>query len=141
MEKQFQRYVRRASRLKGAAGLNLMLLLQSRLDNIVWRLGLAATISAARQLIVHRHIEINGERVDRPSFYVKPGDTITVREKSRNKQFIKDVLEQSTGRVLPAWLEFDPAKSEGKLISAPDRTDLPFELREAAIIEFYSQKL
>ena len=65
---------------------------------------------------------------------------ITVREKSRNKQFIKDVLEQSTGRVLPAWLEFDPAKAEGKLITVPDRGDLPFELREAAIIEFYSQK-
>lgn len=141
LEKQFQRYVRRASRLKGPAGLNLMLLLQSRLDNIVWRLGLSATIPASRQLIVHRHIEVNGKRVDRPSFHVKAGDVITVREKSRNKQFIKDVLEQSTGRVLPAWLEFDPAKSEGKLITAPDRSDLPFELREAAIIEFYSQKL
>ena len=141
MEKQFQRYVRRASQLKGAAGLNLMMLLQSRLDNIVWRLGLAATIPAARQLIVHRHIEVNGKRVDRPSFHLKAGDVITVREKSRNKQFIKDVLEQSTGRVLPAWLEFDPAKAEGKMITAPDRGDLPFELREAAIIEFYSQKL
>jgi small subunit ribosomal protein S4 len=141
LEKQFQRYVRRASQLKGPAGLNLMLLLQSRLDNVTWRLGLAATITASRQLIVHRHIEVNGKRVDRPSFFVKAGDVITVREKSRNKQFIKDVLEQSTGRVLPAWLEFDPAKAEGKMITPPDRADLPFDLREAAIIEFYSQKL
>ncbi|MBT3219586.1 MAG: 30S ribosomal protein S4 [Proteobacteria bacterium] len=141
MEKQFQQYVRRASRMKGAAGLNLMRLLQSRLDNIVYRLGLAVTIPAARQLVVHGHIQINGRRVDRPSYFVKAGDEISVREKSRSKKFVQETLERTAGHIRPTWLEFDPAKTTGKLVEAPERSDLPFELREAAIIEFYSQKL
>ena len=141
LEKQFQRYVKRASRMKGPAGANLLNLLQSRLDNIIFRLGLAVTMPAARQLVVHRHIEINGVRVDRPSFHVNPGDVITVRERSKTKKFITDTLAVTTGMVRPSWLEFDPAKCEGKLIDAPDRTDLPFDLNEQAIIEFYSQKL
>jgi small subunit ribosomal protein S4 len=140
-EGQFQRYVREASRMKGAAGLNLMLLLESRLDNLVWRLGLARTMAAARQLVVHRHITVNGKRVDRPSFFVKPGSEIAVREKSRQKTFVGDVVGQSSGLPKPSWLEFDPAKMTGKLVAAPERSDVPFELNEAAIIEFYSQKL
>lgn len=141
LEKQFQRYVKRASRMKGAAGLNLLHLLESRLDNLVWRLGLARTIPAARQLIVHGHIQVNGSRVDRPSFHVTPGAEISVREKSRNKAFITEVLEMTAGLPRPSWLEFDPAKCAGKLTDKPDRGDLPFELSEAAIVEFYSQKL
>jgi len=141
LEKQFQAYVREASRLKGASGQNLIMLLESRLDNIVWRLGLARTIPQARQIIVHRHITVNGKRVDRPSFFVKPGMEIGVREKSKNSKLIQEILEQSAGYTRPSWLEFDPAKAEGKLISTPERADLPFDLNEAAIIEFYSQKL
>ncbi len=141
LEKQFQRYVVRASRMKGAAGQNLIRLLQSRLDNIVWRLGLGRTMPQARQLVVHGHIEVNGRRVDRPSFQVSPGDTITVRERSRNKPFITAVIEQSSVQLRPSWLEFDPAKATGKLNAAPEPADLPFELNENAIIEFYSQKL
>jgi len=141
LEKQFQRYVKKASRMKGPSGLNLMRLLSSRLDNIVWRLGLTRTIPAARQLIVHGHIQVNGRRVDRPSFHVKAGDEISVREKTRSKSFLTDVIEQSSTLPRPSWLEFDPAKCTGKLITAPERADLPFDLNEAAIIEFYSQKL
>ncbi len=141
LEKQFQRYVRKASRLKGPAGTNLVQLLESRLDNIVWRLGLARTIPAARQLVVHGHVMIDGKRVDRPSFHVKPGQEISVREKSRTKSFIQEVIEGSAARTRPTWLEFDPAKAAGKLLSAPERQDLPFELNENAIVEFYSQKL
>lgn len=141
LEKQFQRYVTRASRMKGSTGINLVLLLESRLDNIIWRLGIAATIPAARQMVVHGHITVNGGRVDRPSFHVSPGMTLGIREKSKDKPFIQEALAQSTSRTLPAWLEFDPAKAEGKMISAPERHDLPFELNENAIIEFYSQKL
>ncbi len=141
LESQFQRYVRRASRMKGAAGINLVTLLESRLDNLVWRLGMARTIPAARQLVVHRHILVNGKRVDRPSFHVKAGDEICVRERTRSKSFITAVVEQSASLPRPSWLEFDPAKVAGKLISAPDRHDLPFDLNENAIIEFYSQKL
>ncbi len=141
LEKQFQRYVKKASKLKGPSGLNLMLLLASRLDNIVWRLGLTRTIPASRQLIVHGHILVNGKRVDRPSFHVKAGDEISVREKTRSKSFVTDVVEHSSTLPRPAWLDFDPAKCVGKLTSAPERADLPFDLNEAAIIEFYSQKL
>ncbi len=141
LEKQFQRYVIEASRQKGPSGLNLLRLLQSRLDNIVWRMGMAVTIPAARQLVVHGHIEVNGRRVDRPSFQVKPGDVISVRERSAAKKFIEETLGVTAAMPRPSWIEFDPAKKTGKLISAPERNDLPFELNENAIIEFYSQKL
>lgn len=141
LEKQFQRYVVEASRQKGPSGLNLLRLLQSRLDNIVWRMGLAVTIPAARQLVVHGHIEVNGRRVDRPSFQVKAGDVISVRERSANKKFIEETLGITAAMPRPSWIEFDPAKKTGKLVSAPERNDLPFELNENAIIEFYSQKL
>jgi len=141
LEKQFQRYVKRASQMKGPSGLNLVHLLESRLDNIVWRLGLARTIPAARQLVVHGHVLVNGQRVDRPSFHVKPGDEISIKERTRTKGVVTEVLEATAGLPRPAWLEFDPAKATGKLVTAPERSDLPFELNEAAIIEFYSQKL
>jgi len=141
LEKQFQGYVREAARLKGSSGLNLIMLLESRLDNLVWRLGLARTIPGARQLVVHGHITVNGTRVDRPSFHVKPGSLITVKEKSRTKPFIIEALGDAATRTRPTWLEFDPSKAEGRLIMAPERSDLPLELNENAIVEFYSQKL
>ena len=141
LERQFKLYVKRASQLRGPAGLNLVMLLQSRLDAIVWRLGFARTIQAARQLVVHGHILINGKRVDRPSYHVTAGDEISVREKSKNKTFVQDVLATSGTVSRPGWLEFDPAKVTGKLIAAPDRSDLPIDISENAIIEFYSQKL
>jgi small subunit ribosomal protein S4 len=141
LEAQFQRYVREASRMKGPSGLNLVFLLESRLDNLVWRLGLARTITHARQLVVHGHITVNGRRVDRPSFHVGAGSEIGIREQSRPKKFVGDILEQSTMMPKPSWLEFDPAKATGKLLMPPERSDLPFDLNEHAIIEFYSQKL
>jgi len=141
LEKQFQRYVLRASRMKGPSGQNLMMLLESRLDNIVWRAGLTRTIPQARQLVVHGHVEINGRRVDRPSFHVSPGDELTLRERSKKKASVQGLIEQSATVTRPSWLEFDPAKAGGKLTSVPDRLDVPFEINEAAIIEFYSQKL
>ena len=141
LEKQFQSYVKRASRMKGAAGLNLLHLLESRLDNIVWRLGLARTIPQSRQIVVHGHIMVDNHRVDRPSFHVRPGMEISIRERSKAKPFMAEILEMSATMPRPSWLEFDPAKATGKLMIAPDRADLPFELSENAIIEFYSQKL
>lgn len=141
LEAQFKRYVRRASQIRGNSGDNLMLLLESRLDNLVWRLGVTRTIPAARQLVAHGHVLVNGKRVDRPSYHVSPGDEISIRERTKNRTYITDTLAQSAGLPRPSWLEFDPAKATGKLISKPERTDLPFELNEAAIIEFYSQKL
>lgn len=141
LEKQFQRYVRRASQMKGPSGSNLLLLLQSRLDNVCWRMGLAVTMAGARQLVVHGHILVNGQRVDRPSYHVQPGDVVSVRERSSTKSFLDEALGVTAGMSRPTWIEFDPAKKTGKLVSAPERSDLPFELNENAIIEFYSQKL
>ena len=141
MEQQFQRYVRRASRMKGPSGLNLVTLLESRLDNLVWRLGLTRTIPQARQLVVHGHIAVDGQRVDRPSFHVTAGQSISLRERSMKKPFVQGLIEASSTVTRPSWLDFDPAKGAGTLNAAPDRLDVPFELNEAAIIEFYSQKL
>ncbi|MED5371873.1 MAG: 30S ribosomal protein S4 [Myxococcota bacterium] len=141
LEKQFRRYVKEASRRKGATGQVLVTLLESRLDNVVWRLGLAPTIPAARQMVVHGHIKINGKRVDRPSYAVKPGMQITVREKSMSKSFVQARLEQSAANVTPQYLEFDPAKATGSMIQAPGMDDLPFQCNMQAIIEFYSQTL
>lgn len=141
LEKQFRRYVAEASRRKGATGRTLITLLESRLDNLVWRLGLAATIPAARQLVVHGHITVAGKRVDRPSFHVKPGLAISVHEKSKAKPFVQTALELAATRVRPGYLEFDPATATGKLVTEPQREDLPFECDPQKIVEFYSQQL
>ena len=141
LEKQFKRYVREAARQRGPTGRNLVRLLESRLDNVVWRLGLAPTIPAARQLVTHGHILVDGRRVDRPSFNVSVGKVISVREKSLSKPFIQENLEQGATRVRPAYLEFDPAKGSGRLIAPPEAEDLPFEVNTQAVIEYYSQQL
>jgi len=141
LEKQFRRYVAEASRRKGPTGRILVTLLESRLDNIVWRLGLAATIPAARQLVVHGHITVNGKRVDRPSFHVKPGQPVAVHEKSRTKPFIVAALEVGASRIRPSFLDFDPATTAGKIVTEPQREDLPFECDPQKIVEFYSQQL
>lgn len=141
LEKQFRRYVAEASRRKGATGRTLITLLESRLDNLVWRLGLAATIPAARQLVVHGHITVAGKRVDRPSFHVKPGQVIGVHEKSKAKPFVQTALELAATRIRPGYLEFDPATASGKVVTEPQREDLPFECDPQKIVEFYSQQL
>jgi small subunit ribosomal protein S4 len=141
LEKQFKRYVVEATRQKGPSGTVLVHLLESRLDNLVWRLGLARTIIQARQIVVHGHVLVNGKRVDRPSFHVTVGSEISIKEKSRSKPWIAALLEHSSTMPRPSWLELDPAKATGKLSMAPDRGDLPIELNENAIIEFYSQML
>jgi small subunit ribosomal protein S4 len=141
LEKQFRRYVTEASRLKGPTGRILVTLLESRLDNIVWRLGLAQTIPGARQMVVHGHIMIDGHRVDRPSFHVKPGSTIAVHTKSRATPFVQARLEHAASRVRPAFLEFDPATFSGKLLVEPQREDLPFPADPQKIVEFYSQQI
>lgn len=141
LEKQFRRYVSEASRLKGPSGRNLIRLLESRLDNVVWRMGLAPTIPAARQLVTHGHISVDGHRVDRPSFGVVAGQDVTVTERSRVKPFIAAALEAATSRVRPQYLEFDPAKAKARMVVAPEAEDLPFAVNTQAVIEYYSQKL
>ena len=142
-EKQFKRYVAEATRREGPTGQNLIVMLESRLDNLIWRIGLAPTIPAARQMVVHGHILVNGSRVDRPSYQVQAGSEISIRTKSKDKPFIQERLEQSASRTRPSFLDFDPAQGTGKLVISPDPAEIPhgLEVNTQAVIEFYSQQL
>ncbi|WP_077619097.1 30S ribosomal protein S4 [Bacillus sinesaloumensis] len=136
-ERQFRNLFDAASKMQGVVGENFMILLESRLDNLVYRLGLARTRRAARQLVNHGHIVVDGGRVDIPSYRVKPGQTISVREKSRNLVAIKEALEATT--FVPEYLTFDADKLEGTYTRLPERSELPAEINEAFIVEFYSR--
>ena len=141
VEKQFRSYMTEAARRKGPTGTNLISLLESRLDNVIWRLGFAPTIPAARQMVVHGHITLNGHKVDRPSYQVKVGMTIQVREKSRNTDFGRARLEEATHRNPPEYLERDLASASGKMIQLPTPNDLPFDVDLQQVVEYYSQML
>ncbi|BCU82672.1 30S ribosomal protein S4 [Polycladomyces abyssicola] len=136
-EKQFRNLFDRAGKMQGVHGENFMKLLESRLDNLVYRLGFARTRAQARQLVVHGHITVNGKKVDRPSYQVQVGDVIGLREKSRNLQVVKEALEDR--QFLPEYLEFDESKMEGTYKRLPERSELPAEINERMIVEFYSR--
>lgn len=136
-ERQFRNLFVKAGKMSGIHGENFMILLESRLDNIVYRLGLARTRRAARQLVNHGHILVDGSRVDIPSYRVTPGQTISVREKSRNLEVIKDALEANN--FVPDYLTFDADKLEGTFTRLPERSELPAEINEALIVELYSR--
>ncbi|MFB7638125.1 30S ribosomal protein S4 [Peribacillus butanolivorans] len=136
-ERQFRTMFDRAGKLKGVHGENFMVLLESRLDNLVYRLGLARTRRQARQLVNHGHITVNGSRVDIPSYKVALGQTISVREKSRNFSIIKESVEATN--FVPDFLTFDAEKLEGTFTRLPERSELPAEINEALIVEFYSR--
>lgn len=139
-ERQFQNLFIRAGKIReGKHGVNFMALLESRLDNIVFRLGLATTREQARQLVNHGHILVNGKRVDIPSYEVKPGDEISLREKSKNLQQVKDALEATTAR--PAFVSFDENKMTGTLVRLPERDEMEPEIDEALVVEWYNKKL
>ncbi|MDQ0161047.1 30S ribosomal protein S4 [Bacillus alveayuensis] len=136
-ERQFRNTFVKAGKMAGKHGENFMILLESRLDNLVYRLGLARTRRQARQLVNHGHILVDGSRVDIPSYQVKPGQTISVREKSRNLQIIKEAVEANN--FVPEYLTFDAEKLEGTYNRLPERSELPAEINEALIVEFYSR--
>ncbi|AXN37895.1 30S ribosomal protein S4 [Peribacillus sp. NPDC060186] len=136
-ERQFRTMFDRAGKLKGVHGENFMVLLESRLDNLVYRLGLARTRRQARQLVNHGHITVDGSRVDIPSYKVSLGQTISVREKSRNFSIIKESVEATN--FVPDFLTFDAEKLEGTFTRLPERSELPAEINEALIVEFYSR--
>jgi len=138
LEKQFRNTFEKAQRNKGVTGEVLLQLLESRLDNTVYRLGIAPTRSAARQLVSHRHITVNGSHVNIPSYQLKPGDIVGVREKSRSLEIIADSLSTRRYAKLP-WLEWDDAQMAGKFMSIPDRTDIPENIKEQLIVELYSK--
>ncbi|WCN37043.1 30S ribosomal protein S4 [Aneurinibacillus uraniidurans] len=137
MEKQFRRTFDDAGRMQGVHGENFMKLLESRLDNLVYRLGFATTRPAARQLTTHGHITVNGKKVNIPSYRVKPGDVIGLREKSRNLTIVKEAIEARV--FLPNFLSFDEAKVEGTFTRLPDREEMPAEINEKLIVEYYSR--
>ncbi|AIM15907.1 MULTISPECIES: 30S ribosomal protein S4 [Neobacillus] len=136
-ERQFRNLFEKAGKLSGVHGENFMILLESRLDNLVYRLGLARTRRAARQLVNHGHILVDGARVDIPSYRVTPGQTISVREKSRNLAVIKEAIEANN--FVPDYLTFDADKLEGTFTRLPERSELPAEINETLIVEFYSR--
>ncbi len=136
-ERQFRNLFDKAGKMSGKHGENFMVLLESRLDNVVYRLGLARTRRAARQLVNHGHILVNGSRVDIPSYRVAAGQTISLREKSRNLEVVKEAIE--VNNFVPDFLTFDADKLEGTFTRLPERSELPAEINEALIVEFYSR--
>ena len=136
-EKQFRKVFDRASKMHGVAGENLLRLLESRLDNLAYRMGLAKTRRGARQLVNHGHLTVNGVKVDIPSYTCKPGDVIAVKENSLNHKALKDSLEATTNRV--AFISFDDKKMSGEYVRYPDRSELNQEINESLIVEFYNR--
>ena len=139
LEKQFRNYYKKARRMQGVTGENLMQLLESRLDNVVFRLGFAKTRKEARQTVTHGHITVNGKRVDVPSYRVMPGDLVAVAPKARELLVIKSALVSNERVQVPAWLEVDIEKLQGSVISLPTRDQIDLDIQEQLIIELYSK--
>ena len=136
-ERQFRKTFNEAAKMKGIHGENFLKLLESRLDNVVYRLGLSTTRRGARQLVNHGHITVNGNKVDIPSYRVKVGDTVAVKENSKDHKAIKASLEKVTKRV--EFVTFDDKKLEGKLVRLPERSELNADINESLIVEFYNR--
>lgn len=139
LEKQFRGYYKEADRLKGATGSNLLQLLESRLDNVVYRMGFGSTRAEARQLVSHKAVIVNGKTVNVPSYKVKAGDVVAIREKSQNQLRISAALELATQRGFPTWVEVDAKKKEGTFKAMPERSDLSADINENLIVELYSK--
>ena len=139
LERQFRRYFAEAERRKGNTGANLLLLLESRLDNVVYRMGFGSTRAEARQLVSHKAITVNGEVVDIASYLVKAGDTVAVREKAKKQLRVTDAVKLAEGQGLAAWVTVDASKLEGVFKKAPDRDEFGADIKEALIVELYSR--
>jgi len=139
LEKQFRKYYTRADRQKGITGTNLLILLERRLDNIVYRMGFASSRNQARQVVRHNHFTVNGRKVNIPSYQVKIGDVIEVREKSRKSPFILEAMETVVRREMPSWLEVDGSNFSGIVKEFPNREELTMPINEQLIVELYSK--
>ncbi|MEG1559793.1 MAG: 30S ribosomal protein S4 [Clostridia bacterium] len=139
LESQFRKYYEMASNMRGVTGENMLCLLERRLDNVVYRLGLGNSRAEARQMVNHGHIRIDGNKVDIASFLVKPGQVITVRERSRDINIFKELKEQGVKNTPPKWLEMDAENLTGKVITMPKREDVDLSIAEHLIVEFYSR--
>jgi len=138
-ERQFERFFENASRMAGQKGHNFIQLLEQRLDNVVYRLGFASSRAQARQLVTHGHITVNGKRLDIPSALVKVGDVIGIAPKSKDIPIIKENLEVASARTMPEWLELQPERMEGRVISLPTREQIDVPVNEQLIVEFYAR--
>ena len=139
LEKPFRNYYKKAERMKGMTGENLMVMLESRLDSVVFRMGFARTRREARQVVGHKHFLVNGKPVNIPSYLLKAGDVIEVREKSRSLQRYKDILEVTAGRLVPEWIEVDQEAFKGTVKHLPTREMIDVPVNEMLIVELYSR--
>ena len=139
LEKPFRNYYQKAKQMSGMTGTNLMVLLETRLDNVVFRMGLARTRREARQIVDHKHVLVNGKQVNIPSYLVKAGDVIEIKEKCKGSQRYKDILEVTGGRLVPAWLEIDTENLKGTVKELPTRDEIDVPVDEMLIVELYSK--
>ena len=139
LEEPFRNYYKKADQMKGLTGLNLMTILESRLDNVIFRLGFARTRKEARQIVDHKHVLVNGKCVNIPSYLVKAGDVVEIREKNKGDNHYKLVLETTAGRLVPAWLESDHENLKGEIKTLPTREEIDVPVNEMLIVELYSK--
>ncbi|MEW6063776.1 30S ribosomal protein S4 [Desulforamulus profundi] len=139
LEKPFRNYFERAERQPGVTGENLLRLLERRLDNVIYRLGLGASRVEARQLVRHGHFTVNGKKVNIPSFQVRVGDEIAVRDKSKNSPRVKELMERAADRTSPAWLEYDVQEAKARVVALPTRDQIDAPVEEHLIVELYSR--
>ena len=139
LEKPFLNYFKKADQMSGMTGENLMVLLESRLDNVVFRLGFARTRREARQIVDHKQVLVNGKQVNIPSYLIKAGDVIEVKEKAKSSQRYKDALEVTAGRLVPAWLDVDQENLRGTVKELPTRDEIDVPVNEMLIVELYSK--
>ena len=139
LEKPFRNYYKKADRMQGQTGENLMTILESRLDNVVFRMGLARTRKEARQIVDHKHVLVNGKQVNIPSYLVKVGDVVEIKEKCKGSQRYKDILEVTAGRLVPEWVEVDQEALKGTVKELPKREVIDVPVNEVLIVELYSK--
>ncbi len=139
LEKQFRNYFELANKKSGITGENLLVLLERRLDNVVYRMGLGVSRAEARQLVRHGHFTVNGKRVDIPSYSISEGDVVALCEKSRSIKCLEPIMEVTSGRIIPAWIDFDADKISGTITALPKREDIDFDIKEHLIVELYSK--
>ncbi len=139
LEKPFRNYYKKADKMKGMSGENLMILLETRLDNVIFRMTFARTRREARQIVDHKHVTVNGKVVNIPSYLVKAGDVIEIKEKCKSSQRYKDILEATNGRLVPAWLEADQENLKGTVKALPTREEIDVPVDEMLIVELYSK--
>ena len=139
LEKPFRNYYKKADQMKGLTGLNLMTILESRLDNVIFRLGFARTRKEARQIVDHKFVTVNGKVVNIPSYLVKAGDVIEIKESKKNTQRMKDIVEVAGGRIVPEWLDVDAGKLQGTVKDLPTREQIDVPVDEMLIVELYSK--